>query len=67
MVGGGSVRAVDVGASPGGWTQFLAPKCHSVLAVDPVSELVNEWVRVIHITPPLLLYVASAVPVYYIV
>lgn len=33
----GGLLAVDVGASPGGWTQYLSPHCRSVLAIDPVS------------------------------
>ncbi|CAN0550748.1 unnamed protein product, partial [Laminaria digitata] len=28
---------IDVGASPGGWTSYLAPRCRRVLAVDPAE------------------------------
>lgn len=27
--------AVDVGASPGGWSQCLSPRCRAVLSIDP--------------------------------
>ena len=27
--------AVDVGASPGGWTQYLSPLCAAVVSIDP--------------------------------
>ena len=28
-------NAVDVGASPGGWTQCLAVHCAKVISIDP--------------------------------
>ena len=34
---GEGVRAVDVGAAPGGWTQFLARKGCRVVAIDPAD------------------------------
>ena len=32
---GADSRAIDVGASPGGWSAFLAARCGGVVAVDP--------------------------------
>ena len=37
LAGGEGVRAVDVGAAPGGWTQFLARKGCRVVAIDPAD------------------------------
>ena len=55
--------ALDIGASPGGWSYFLAglPNCRRVLAVDPgkmkepVPSLVTHLAqRVEDVTPDLL-------------
>jgi 23S rRNA U2552 (ribose-2'-O)-methylase RlmE/FtsJ len=41
--------AVDVGASPGGWTQFLSPLCTAVLSIDP-GELNPEILALPNVT-----------------
>jgi len=32
-----SMKAVDIGAAPGGWTQFLSQYCGEVVAIDPAE------------------------------
>ncbi|OQR84138.1 hypothetical protein ACHHYP_13854 [Achlya hypogyna] len=45
-------RAIDIGASPGGWTEFLASQGATVVAVDP-GMLTVTHPRVLHL--PMLL------------
>ena len=39
---------VDAGAAPGGWCQYLAPRCKTVFAIDP-AEMQFKHERVQHI------------------
>ncbi|CAN0312524.1 unnamed protein product, partial [Phaeothamnion confervicola] len=46
-----SWRAIDLGASPGGWTDFLAQRCATVVAVDPahLAPAVAVLPNVVHV------------------
>lgn len=48
--------ALDIGASPGGWTAYLAERCNQVIAVDPadMDEGVKAKPNVAHIKALLL-------------
>ena len=47
---------LDIGASPGGWTAYLAERCNQVIAVDPaeMDEGVKAKPNVVHIKAMLL-------------
>jgi len=49
MNGGGN--ALDVGASPGGWTKVLADRGYKVFAVDPgeLHEVLRDDPRIVHL------------------
>jgi 23S rRNA (cytidine2498-2'-O)-methyltransferase len=46
------MRALDLGAAPGGWTRVLAATCREVVAVDPalLDDRVHTLPNVIHVT-----------------
>lgn len=56
LPGAAEALAVDVGASPGGWTAFFAERCKQVLAVDSgaLDAAVLERPNVVHIRQLLL-------------
>eukprot|EP01043_Picozoa_sp_COSAG02_P061918 COSAG02_NODE_8419_length_2578_cov_1.135135_4_plen_243_part_00 len=63
--GGGQrcgVSALDIGASPGGWTKVLAshPAIDAVVAVDPAGKKTrSDWICTVATRPALIIYLST--------